>query len=267
VQQQRGGAHDLLSVEIINGSAGITTGERSFATVSLDGAGNVRIGPSSTASVSSANGRLSLAPHDALLCAQADSNLLSVRANGVELTAPSTALFDLASAENQNAVLAVFRGDVVAKGKGQVTAGAGHAISIAPDGTVSGVPIDQAIARFTPLECPSQDVIAAVMPRASHSGGVGVLAILAALGGLAALVAHGANASSSTSASNLAPTARPIPPTPTPTPTPAPTPTPVSFPTPTPTITPTPEPTDPMPSPTHSHKPHPTPTPSPGGNR
>jgi hypothetical protein len=276
VKTQTGAPHDVLSVEPVSGTELVITGESSLAAVSLAGAGSVRLGPSSSTTVAVTNGQLFFLPTTALLCAQTESNLITIRSKGSDVTPTSAATFDIAADEQQGLVVAVFAGSVsLTSQKTHWQTAAGHATVVAADGSVHDAAIPDVIARFASLKCPSADLVAAAMPspaQASNGGGGagagGLLGILALLGGVVALAgSHGGSGGSGpTSSPTAVPTFVPTP-TPMPTPTPTPTPTPPgAIPTPTPMPTPTPRPTPtppPTPEPTRTHPPHPTPRPTP----
>jgi cell division septation protein DedD len=270
VRTQTGAPHDVLSVEPVNDTELVITGESSLAAVSLAGAGTVRVGPSSSTTVALTNGQLFIIPTTALLCAQTESNLITIRSNGSDVTPASAATFDIAADGQGELVVAVFTGSVtLASRTTSWRTAAGHATVVAADGSVHDAALPDVIARFTSLKCPDADVVAAAMPSPAHasSGGGGgggwILGILALVAGAAALTSsHGGGGSG-----GPGPTANPTGnPTSVPTGTPTPTPTPISVSTPTPTPAPTPTPT-PMPTPTPTPMPTPTPTPTPDPTR
>jgi hypothetical protein len=275
VKTQTGASHDVLSIEPVSDTELVITGESSLAAVSLAGAGTIRVGPSSSTTVALTNGQLFLMPTTALLCAQTESNLITIRSNGSDVTPASAATFDIAADGHGGLVIAVFVGSVsLASRKTNWRTAAGHATVVAADGSLHDAALPDVIAQFASLKCPNADVVSAAMPspaQASSGGGGGgggwILGILALLGGIAALAGnHGGASGGGGPGPGSNPTAVPtLMPTPPPTPTPQPfTPPPTPIPTPIPTLAPTPTPTPtPAPTPTPTPTPAPTPTPRP----
>lgn len=218
VKSATGVSHNLTSVEPLKSPESLTTGPDALASVSLEGVGKVRIGPSSAATVVASSDALSLDLRSGSLCARADTKTVAVTMGNVEVTTatPST-IFDVMNGPS-GLTVAVFSGSVSVSGATtELVTNAGHAFVINREGNGQRVPFSGVLAGFASLSCPDPEVVAsasALSAPQGGGGGGGILGVLLGLGAIAAFLAgHGGGGGSGSS-------------TPTPTPNPSPTPTP-----------------------------------------